>query len=89
MDVSAWPSLREKFAAVFLTRSRGGWCALLEGTEVCCAPVLDMAEAPQHPHNLARATFVDVDGVTQPAPRAALEPHRARARHHAGAARGA
>ena len=68
MDARAWPSLSEKFAAVFLARSRDAWCQLLEGTDVCFAPVLDMAEAPQHPHNVARATFVDVDGVTQPAP---------------------
>ena len=68
MDPRAWPSLTEKFAAVFQTRSRDGWCQLLEGTDVCFAPVLDMAEAPQHPHNVARGTFVDVGGVTQPAP---------------------
>jgi alpha-methylacyl-CoA racemase len=68
MDPRAWPSLTEKFAAVFLTRSRDGWCQLLEGTDVCFAPVLDMGEAPQHPHNVARGTFVDVGGVTQPAP---------------------
>ncbi len=68
MDPRAWPSLTEKFAAMFLTRSRDGWCQLLEGTDVCFAPVLDMGEAPQHPHNVARGAFVDVDGVTQPAP---------------------
>jgi alpha-methylacyl-CoA racemase len=68
MDVQAWPALTDKFAQVFLTRSRDSWCALLEGTDACFAPVLDMAEAPQHPHNVARGTFVAVDGVTQPAP---------------------
>ncbi|MES2016063.1 MAG: CaiB/BaiF CoA-transferase family protein [Pseudomonadota bacterium] len=68
MDVSAWPELTEKFAAVFKTRSRDGWCQLLEGTDVCFAPVLDMGEAPLHPHNAARGTFVDIAGVTQPAP---------------------
>ena len=68
MDPRAWPELTEKFAAVFATRSRDEWCALLEGTDVCFAPVLDMGEAPQHPHNVARGTFVEVDGVTQPAP---------------------
>ena len=46
----------------------GAWCTLLEGTDVCFAPVLDMGEAPQHPHNAARASFIDIDGVTQPAP---------------------
>ena len=68
MDAQAWPALTDKFAQVFLTRSRDSWCALLEGTDACFAPVLDMAEAPQHQHNVARGTFVEVDGVTQPAP---------------------
>lgn len=68
MKRSEWPSLKEKFAAVFRTRTRGAWCELMEGTDVCFAPVLDMDEAPQHPHNRARGTFIDVDGVTQPAP---------------------
>jgi len=63
-----WPELKRKFAALFATRTRADWCALLEGTDVCFAPVLDMAEAPRHPHNAARATFVERDGVTQPAP---------------------
>jgi alpha-methylacyl-CoA racemase len=63
-----WPALKDKFAALFATRTRDDWCALLEGTDACFAPVLDMDEAPRHPHNAARATFVDVDGVTQPAP---------------------
>ena len=68
MDARQWPALTEKLAAVFRARSRDEWCRLLEGTDVCFAPVLDMGEAPQHPHNVARGTFVDVDGVTQPAP---------------------
>lgn len=68
MDPCQWPALSEKIGAVFLTRSREGWCRLLEGTDACFAPVLDMAEAPQHPHNVARGTFVEVGGVTQPAP---------------------
>ena len=68
MNRSEWPSLKEKFAAVFKTRTRDEWCELMEGTDVCFAPVLDMDEAPQHPHNRARRTFVDIDGVTQPAP---------------------
>jgi alpha-methylacyl-CoA racemase len=63
-----WPQLKEKFAALFATRTRDEWRTLLEGTDVCFAPVLDMAEAPAHPHNLARGTFIAVDGVTQPAP---------------------
>jgi alpha-methylacyl-CoA racemase len=68
MDPAAWPALADKLAAVFKTRTRDDWCALLEGSDACFAPVLDMGEAPQHPHNAARATFVDIDGVTQPAP---------------------
>lgn len=63
-----WPGLKERFAALFATRTRDDWCRLLEGSDVCFAPVLDMAEAPRHPHNAARRTFVDIDGVTQPAP---------------------
>jgi alpha-methylacyl-CoA racemase len=63
-----WPELKAKFAALFANRTRDEWCALLEGTDACFAPVLDMAEAPAHPHNRARATFVEVEGVTQPAP---------------------
>jgi alpha-methylacyl-CoA racemase len=68
MDASAWPALKEKLADVFATRTRDAWCALLEGSDACFAPVLDWDEAPRHPHNVARATFVAVDGVTQPAP---------------------
>jgi alpha-methylacyl-CoA racemase len=67
-DSDDWPALKDKFAALFATRTRDAWCALLEGTDACFAPVLDMDEAPLHPHNVARRTFVDVDGVTQPAP---------------------
>ncbi|UUZ47060.1 CoA transferase [Massilia sp. B-10] len=67
MDPRQWPALSDKLGAVFMARSRDAWCALLEGTDVCFAPVLDMAEAPAHPHNAARATFVERDGVTQPA----------------------
>lgn len=63
-----WPELKARFAALFMTRTREEWCRLLEGTDVCFAPVLDMAEAPRHPHNAARKTFVEIDGVTQPAP---------------------
>lgn len=63
-----WPELKGKFAALFATRTRDDWCALLEGTDACVAPVLDMAEAPHHPHNAARSTFIEIDGVTQPAP---------------------
>ena len=63
-----WPALKEKLAAVLLIKSRDEWCALMEGTDACVAPVLDMNEAPRHPHNVARQTFIEVNGVTQPAP---------------------
>ena len=68
MDMARWPQLKKKLAAMFLTRSRAQWCELLEGSDVCFAPVLDLDEAPQHPHNLARSTFIEVAGVKQPAP---------------------
>ena len=60
--------LRAELETLFKTRTRDEWCALLEGTDACFAPVLSMAEAPHHPHNVARGSFVEVDGVTQPAP---------------------
>ena len=67
-DREQWPAMRERFAAVFKTRTRDEWCALMEGQEVCFAPVLAMGEAPAHPHLKARNTFVEFDGVVQPAP---------------------
>jgi alpha-methylacyl-CoA racemase len=67
-DRKAWPALRQKLAAVFTTMTRDEWCALLEGTDVCFAPVLTMTESPGHPHMAARKTFVTRHGVAQPAP---------------------
>lgn len=67
-DVHRWPILKYRLADVFRTKTRAQWCALMEGTDACFAPVLDWDEAPQHPHNQARGTFIDVGGVTQPAP---------------------
>ncbi len=67
-DPRRWPALKDKLDALFRTRTRDEWCALLEHTDACFAPVLSMAEAPSHPHNLARGTFIEVDGITQPAP---------------------
>jgi len=60
--------LRGKLESLFKQRSRDEWCSLLEGTDACFAPVLTMAEAPRHPHNVARSTFIEIDGVVQPAP---------------------
>ncbi|MGE4238811.1 CaiB/BaiF CoA transferase family protein [Ramlibacter sp.] len=68
MDKSAWPEQRRLFAAKFITRTRAEWTALLEGTDACFSPVLSFAEAPSHPHLAARKTFVEVDGLSQPAP---------------------
>jgi alpha-methylacyl-CoA racemase len=68
MNKPEWAATSEKFAAVIATKTRDEWTALMEGTDVCFAPVLSMAEAPTHPHNVARGTFVDVEGLVQPAP---------------------
>jgi len=62
------PRLKARLAALFRTRTRDQWCDLLEGRDVCFAPVLSLTEAPLHPHNAARGTFIEVGGVTQPAP---------------------
>lgn len=67
-DRSAWPALKERLETLFRTRTRDEWCALMEGTDICFAPVLSMAEAPGHPHNVARGAFVAHEGVVQPAP---------------------
>ena len=67
-DQKAWPLLREKLARVFKTKTQAEWCAIMEGSDVCYAPVLGLSDAPGHPHNQARKTFVEFDGVTQPAP---------------------
>lgn len=67
-DPTMWPQQRKKLAAIFLTRTRDEWCELLEGTDACVAPVLDMDEAPQHRHNVARQVFTEVNGITQPTP---------------------
>jgi len=67
-DRSKWPRMCERLAQIFRTRTREAWRQLLEGSDVCFAPVLDMGEAPEHPHNRDRQTFVEVEGVPQPAP---------------------
>jgi len=68
LDTARWPQLKERLADIMRTRTRDEWCALLEGTDACFAPVLDWDEAPEHAHNRARGTYVDIDGVMQPAP---------------------
>ena len=68
MDRKAWPALKTKLAAVFKSKTREDWCKIMEGTDICFAPILTMAEAPKHPHMAARKVFVERHGVTQPAP---------------------
>ena len=68
MDREAWPMLREKLTQIFKSKTREEWCKIMEGTDICFAPVLTMAEAPNHPHMAARNIFIERHGVTQPAP---------------------
>lgn len=63
-----WPAMKERLTAIFRTKTRDEWCEIMEGSDICFAPVLTMAEAPEHPHNVHRGTFVEIDGFTQPAP---------------------
>ncbi len=67
-DPSRWPELRGRIAAAFKERTRAEWAEIFAGSDACVAPVMSMSEAPDHPHLAARSTFVDPDGVTQPAP---------------------
>jgi alpha-methylacyl-CoA racemase len=67
-DRASWPALKDRLADVFRAKTRDEWCQIMEGSDVCFAPVLSMAEAPLHPHNVHRGTFTEVGGVTQPAP---------------------
>jgi alpha-methylacyl-CoA racemase len=68
MDRSQWPAVKERFAAVIAGKTRDEWCAIFEGSDACVAPVLTLGEAAEHPHNVARGTFVRAFDVTQPAP---------------------
>lgn len=68
MDQSAWPDLKAKVTAAFKTRTRDEWCEIMEGSDVCFAPVLSLTEVQEHPHNAHRQTFVEQDGLIQPAP---------------------
>ena len=68
MDRSRWPEMKLRLGEVIRTRTRDEWCSLMEGTDACFAPVLDLSEAPLHPHNRERDTFTEVAGVTQPSP---------------------
>ncbi|XOV87447.1 MAG: CaiB/BaiF CoA transferase family protein [Pseudomonadota bacterium] len=68
MDQARWPELKEKLAAAIRQRSRDEWCEIMEGSDVCFAPVLSLSEVAEHPHNKARGTFTELDGFLQPAP---------------------
>ena len=68
MDKALWPALKDKLTALFKSQPRAHWCALMEGTDVCFAPILSMADALTHPHNVERGTFVKVANIDQPAP---------------------
>jgi len=86
-DRSQWPAMKERVAAIFKAKTRDEWCAIMEHTDVCFAPVLSLDEATQHPHNVERGTFVDKFGLTQagPAPRfSRTKPELTRPAPHAG-----
>ena len=68
MDQDQWVDFKDELTEVFKAKTRDEWCEIMEGSDVCFAPVLSILEAPDHPHNQHRQTFVEIDGVTQPAP---------------------
>jgi alpha-methylacyl-CoA racemase len=67
-DKAEWPATKQRFTEIFLSKTRDEWCEIFEGTDACFAPVLSMSEAPEHPHNQQRGTFVERNGVVQPSP---------------------
>ena len=67
-DKEQWAQMKEKLTVVFKQKSQAQWCELMEGTDVCFAPVLSFVDAPAHPANVERNTYIELDGVTQPAP---------------------
>jgi alpha-methylacyl-CoA racemase len=68
LEKEKWPVFKERLTEVFKAKTRDEWCRIMEGTDICFASVLSLGEAPQHPHNRARKTFIEIDGVLQPAP---------------------
>jgi alpha-methylacyl-CoA racemase len=87
MDRTKWPEMKDRLAAIFKSRTREEWCEIMEGTDVCFAPVLTMGEAYEHPHNRHRGTFVQVAGRLQPGPAprfSRTRPEIARPPCHAG-----
>ena len=83
-DRKGWPAIRACFSQKFREKTRDEWCEIMKGSEVCFAPVLSMAEAPRHPHMKARSTFVELDGVVQPAPAPRFSRTKPEIRHSAG-----
>ena len=83
-DRAGWPAIRACFTAKFREKTRDEWCEIMTGHEVCFAPVLSLEEAPRHPHMQARGTFVEQDGVVQPAPAPRFSRTKPQLRHSAG-----
>jgi len=83
-DRTGWPAIRACFTQKFREKTRDEWCEIMKGSEVCFAPVLSMAEAPRHPHMKARGTFIELDGVLQPAPAPRFSRTKPEIRHSAG-----
>jgi alpha-methylacyl-CoA racemase len=68
MSREEWPAMKERFTAIFKSKTRDEWTGIFDGTDACVAPVLSPWEAHEHPHNIARSTYIEVDGAVQPAP---------------------
>ena len=68
MDKAQWPALKDRLTAIFKTKTRDEWAAVMEGSDICFGSILSMAEALDHPHNKQRGTFIEVAGIDQPAP---------------------
>ena len=81
-DRTRWPEMKARLAEVIAKKTRDEWTALMQGTDVCFAPVLNLDEAPRHPHNVARQTFVSIDGVVQPAPAPRFSRTPGQIQHH-------
>jgi len=67
-DPANWPAMKQVFTDLFITKTQQQWCAILEGSDACFAPVLNFIEAPEHPANIERKTYINIEGVVQPAP---------------------
>ena len=76
-----WPEMKEKLAAVIAGKTQAEWCEIMEGTDVCFAPVLNLVDATKHPANIARNTYIEVDGMIQPAPAPRFSRTPAEVRH--------